>query len=86
MTAKITDLIRTIHFYYLAAEMQILQGFLSFILRQIVIFSSRCYLLLACYIKLDTEGSGLVPVGVRLEKKVNKSNRETNTETRRKIK
>lgn len=79
MTAKITHLIRTIQIFS-AAGMQILQGFLSAVSLQIVIFSPRCWLLLARYINVDTEGSGLVPVGVRLEKKVNKNNGETNTE------
>lgn len=75
MTAKITDLIKTIQIF-LAAQMQILQGFFSVISMQIVIFSPTYYLLLACYINLDTGGSGLAPVGIRLEKKVNKNNRE----------
>lgn len=48
------------------------------------IFTHRpgCCKLLACYINLHAEGFGTVPVGIRLEKEVNKNNREMNVERR----
>lgn len=72
--------------FFSSSDANITGLILSAILMQIVLFRPRCCLLLACSINLDPEGSRLVPVGVRLEKNVNKSNRETNIEIGRRKK
>lgn len=72
--------------FFSSSDANITGLILSAILMQIVIFRPRCCLLLACSINVDPGGSRLVPVGVRLEKKVNKSNRKMKIEIGRRKK